>query len=496
MLAGVSSSWVDLRWLWESGVAELWPHLSSVLVLALALVASGHAILTKREVRSAIGWVGVIWMVPVLGAVLYSFLGINRIRRRAVALRGGARRYRALDVSPLYQAADDEIARHGDHLTKLAALIGRVTSRPLLQGNRITPLVNGDEAYPVMLEAIEAAQHSVLLSTYIFDTSQVGRKFVDALGRAKQRGVLVRVLVDDVGARYSQPPVTVLLRRAGVRIARFIPAWLPKHTPYFNLRNHRKLLIVDHTVAFTGGMNIRRGHVLAAAKRHPIRDLHFKVEGPVVSQLQDVFVHDWAFAARERLEPSKLGPLPGVIDTVLARGIADGPDEDVDAVLWCILGAIGCARESIRVVTPYFLPDPPLATALNVAAMRGVRVDIVLPERCNLRIVQWAMWAQLWQVLGRGCRVWLTPPPFDHSKLMIVDDRWVLVGSANWDPRSLRLNFEFCIECYGDALAVRLTREVDERIRMARELTVEEHARRKLWRRLRDGLARLLQPYL
>jgi cardiolipin synthase len=163
---------------------------------------------------------------------------------------------------------------------------------------------------------------------------------------------------------------------------------------------------------------------------------------------------------------------------------------------WTILGALACARRSVKVVTPYFLPDPALITGLSLASMRGVDVDIVLPSRSNLRIVDWACRAQLWQVLERGCRVWLTPPPFDHTKLFVVDDRWVLIGSANWDPRSLRLNFEFGLECYGREPAETMSRLCTEKIAGARRLTRAEVDGRSLPVRLRDACARLLTPYL
>jgi cardiolipin synthase len=181
----------------------------------------------------------------------------------------------------------------------------------------------------------------------------------------------------------------------------------------------------------------------------------------------------------------------------LARGIADGPDENFERLRMTLLGALSVARSSVFVVTPYFLPDATLINSLNVAAMRGVAVNIVLPEENNLRIVQWASTAQLWQVLERGCRVWLTPPPFDHTKLMIVDGAWVLLGSSNWDPRSLRLNFEFDLECYDRELAESLQQWLhDERLRHARTLTLAEVDGRRFPVKLRDGLVRLLSPYL
>jgi cardiolipin synthase len=165
-------------------------------------------------------------------------------------------------------------------------------------------------------------------------------------------------------------------------------------------------------------------------------------------------------------------------------------------VRWAILGALSQARERIRIVTPYFLPDTAISTALQVAALRGVAIDIAFPERNNLRLVQWAACAKIFQFIARGCRIWLTPPPFDHSKLMTVDGLWSFIGSTNWDPRSLRLNFEFNVECYEAALAAELDSLIDEKIVRARPLVLADVHNRGFPLKLRDGAAWLLSPYL
>ena len=383
------------------------------------------------------------------------------------------------------------------HLAALAEVVAVATGRPLLRGNRITPLHNGDEAYPAMIAAIDEARDSVLFSTYIFDNDRAGALFLEAFRRAIARRVEVRVLIDGLGARYSWPSVIAGLRAAGVRVARFLPKLIPTRFRYANLRNHRKIMVVDGRVGFTGGMNVREGCLLELNPRHPVRDLHFRVEGPAVAHLQEVLADDWAFITGELLQGPRWFPPPEPAGRALARGITDGPDEDFERLRMTLLGAITAARSSVIVVTPYFLPDATLVNTLNVAAMRGVQVDILLPAEGNLRVVQWASTAQLWQVLERGCRVWLTPPPFDHTKLMVVDGAWVLLGSSNWDPRSLRLNFEFDLECYDRGLAESLQQWLrDERLRQARPVTLAEVDGRSLPVRLRDGLARLLSPYL
>jgi cardiolipin synthase len=216
----------------------------------------------------------------------------------------------------------------------------------------------------------------------------------------------------------------------------------------------------------------------------------------VVAHLQQAFSEDWYFATGQQLNGERYFPALEPAGDVVARGIPDGPDEDFEVLRMTLIGALAAAHERVRVLTPYFVPDAALITALNVAAMRGVGVDIVMPARPNLALVQWAAMATVGQVLERGCRVWLTPSPFDHGKLMVVDGLWTLLGSANWDMRTLRLNFEFNLECYDRPLGQAAEAIVDQRIAVARRLTLEQVDGRSLPVRLRDGVARLFSPYL
>ncbi|GBE33902.1 major cardiolipin synthase ClsA [bacterium BMS3Bbin06] len=472
---------------------EIWPHIAGLLTLFITVYASAHAVLNKRETHSAIAWVGVIWLVPVIGAVLYLLFGINRIRRRAKALRSDHQASPGT-TSPDY---DDELPLpHHDQFIALSRLVGKIIQKPLLHGNRIRPLRNGDTAFPEMLKAIDGAERSVTLSTYIFDNDGAGRLFLDSLARAVSRMVEVRVLVDAVGARYSWPPITHELHRAGIKSGRFLRTFIPWRMPFMNLRNHRKILVVDGKTGFTGGMNIREGLLLGENPRHPLQDLHFLVQGPVVLHFQEVFAEDWLFCTGEALQGEGWFPDIEPEGPVIARGIPDGPDEDFEKLLWTVHGAIACAKSSIRITTPYFLPDSSLITSLNLAAMRGVRVEIILPSVNNLPMVKWASTDLFCQLLEKGCRIYLTPPPFDHTKLMIVDKTWTLFGSANIDPRSLRLNFEFNVECYDNGLATDLNSLMEKKLKAAHQVTLEDVMSRRLPVRLRDGVARLFSPYM
>jgi len=488
-----------------------WPYVLATVHVALALVTSAHVVLFKRDVRAAVAWVGVIWLAPpAVGPFLYFIFGINRIQRRASRLQTtgwspenmfeeGVVRLRGTGGAfepgrSTRSAPSGAVDTH--RLAALRDLVGNVTGRPLTAGNAVTALVNGDEGYPAMLDAIDAARRSIALSTYIFDDDRAGNHFVKALAAAHDRGVAVRVLIDDVGLRYSRPPITGLLRARGVPFATFLKSLLPFRNPYINLRNHRKILVVDGRVGFTGGLNIREGCMLALEPAHPVQDMHFRLQGPVVRHLMEDFALDWGFTTQEVLQGELWRAEPETAGSIEARGIPDGPDEDLDATHWTLLGALAVAEESVRIATPYFIPDQTLISVLSLAAMRGVDVKIVLPERGNLRFVQWASMAQLWQVLINRCEVFLSQAPFDHSKLMVVDDTWALVGSANWDARSLRLNFEYNVECYDRAFAAQIGAIIDAKIAAGRPLSLEAVNSRSLLVKLRDGIVRLAAPYL
>lgn len=462
------------------------------------LFSAGHALLHKRDPRAGLGWIVTCLALPGLGACLYWLFGVNRIRTRA-------RDWQALGKGMVWvepglcewsPEREEALPFRRENYAALLSLSDAVTRRPLLSGNRILPLHNGEEAYPAMLQAIGEARRSVVLSTYIFDADNTGKKFVEALQNAVNRGVTVKVLIDGLGERYSFPPVGRLMRGTGIRVARFLPPSLSGRGIYFNLRNHRKLLVIDDSVGFTGGMNIGDRHLAAErSNARRVEDIHFRLEGQIVGHLQEAFLEDWHFVTGEDFDDVPYPPpVPG--GEAFCRGISAGPNEDFEKLTWIVVGALNCARRRVRIMTPYFIPDRSLITAINSAALRGVEIDIVLPGKNNLFYVAWASWAYHWEMLEYGTRIFYQPPPFVHSKLLLVDDEYVLAGSANLDPRSLRLNFEFNVEVYDRELTDKLHRHFDDVCARSHELTLPEVDGRSLPQKLRDAFAKLFSPYL
>jgi cardiolipin synthase len=456
--------------------------LGLVAHISAAGLVTVHTLLRKRDVPAAIGWIGMAWLAPALGALLYFGFGINRVRRRARRLMGA-------DPRPAYEPG---LASQDPSLADLETAIGAVTRRPAAPGQVTAQLFCGDAAYPKMLAAIEGAQSSIRLATYIFRADPWGEKFIGALADARLRGVSVHVLIDGFGGGFLLTPAYRRLRRKGIEAALFLHSFLPWKMAFLNLRLHKKVLAIDGRMAFVGGLNIGAENVLADRPRRPVSDHHFQIVGPIVGEIEREFDEDWQFATGNSLQRSPASPPSPAVG--LSRTISSGPDQETDHLVLVLLSAINAARRTIRIATPYFLPDEQLLTALRLAALRGVGVDIVLPANNNHPFVSWAMRAHVRPLLESGCRIWFNPPPFDHSKLMTVDGHWSLIGSANWDARSLRLNFEMTVEFRDRALAADLERTMDAR--RGALLTVDDLDRRPIAIKLRDAAIRLAMPYI
>ena len=469
--------------------------MSSISVYLLTLVhislASGsiyHILLYKRDTRAAMGWIMACLFIPYGGPVAYFIFGINRVRTRARGMRRPI-------LSVKYEAGRSRAA-FPDATGKGLETIGqRVTGRTLSHGNSVDVYHNGEQAYPAMLASIEEAKQQVLLATYILKTDQTGRSFADAFSAAAARGVDVMVLIDGVGDMYSWKKPSKLLQRRGVNVGRFLPPRLIPPSIYVNLRNHRKLLVVDNNVAYAGGMNISDDHTTVPGKKRRVTDVHFSLRGPVVAELAAVFHDDWLFATGQTIKADER-QVALSDGAARCRVVPDGPDDQLDALALTIQGVVSGALDSINIMTPYFLPSRELIASLQAAALRGIRIRIVLPAKNNLFYVHWANRNLLAELLEWGIEICYQPAPFCHSKLLCVDDEYCLIGSANLDPRSLRLNFELGVEIFSAPLNAELRAHIDEVAAQSKPVTIEELLARSTRVRLRDSFVNLFSPYL
>ncbi len=482
-----------MHWVWDITTAA-----ATVMITLFGVAAAGHALITKREPKGAFGWIVVCLVFPFIGPFIYYVFGINRVQRRAKKL------YYGLTIAvtkSLFMEGDrlqvpDEPPPYPGDFVPLARISDRIARRPVTPNNDIALLHNGEEAYPAMLRAIDEARSSVYLATYIYDVDKTGVRFAESLSRAHRRGVQVRILIDGLGEMHWGRLASRYLRRRDLCVARFIPPTLWPPTLSLNLRNHRKILAIDGKIAFTGGMNISDRH-LTGEKGPPdrkTRDIHFLIHGPVARQIEQVFQDDWLFVTGEKLsQPASPAKRPG---TRYCRVISDGPDEQMGKLYMILAGVISSARKRIRIMTPYFLPPRGILTALQTARVKGVTVEIILPQKNDIRFVHWATRNMLWELLEYDAKIYYQPAPFAHTKMILVDDRYVQVGSANIDSRSLRLNFEMNVEIFGYEQAAMLNAYFDELKGRCRPVTMHELDDRPLAYRLRDAFAWLFSSYL
>lgn len=478
-------------------IAQIAFALSHVL---LATIASGHALLYKRDQRAALGWIATCLLFPVMGSLMYYMFGINRVRARAHSLTD--RSFWKVSVphergevrpATLTPRSSERLGLEPD-LARFADISDTVIPERLHAGNAVTVLQNGESAFPAMLRAIDEAETTVLLMSYIMYTDDVGQSFIDALTRAQKRGVNVQIILDGIGDYYSWPRASSVMSRAGLNVVRFLPPRLLPPSFLVNLRNHGKLLLLDDRMAFTGGMNISDKHRVEITPVHKaVQDMHFLLEGPIVADLARHFHDTWSFATGAKIEAPSAGSPSG---DAICRMLLDGPDENMDRLELILIGTISSAKHSIDIMTPYFLPTRDIMAALKAAALRGVHVRVILPRKSNLPYVDWATRNLLWELLQWQVQIYYQPLPFAHTKLFIVDRRYCIVGSANLDPRSLRLNFELCIEVFDRALAAELLAHCETTIQRSTLVCLEDVDQRGIPTRLRDAFCWLFAPYL
>lgn len=471
--------------LWDA-IAAI-PHIGWYLSVGWGvylLLLAGWIVLQKREPAATLSWVLSLAALPLLGFVIYYFLGPQRIRRQELR-RARARAALEGCIPP----GDD----YGDS-ADLARLAQRTTGFAPTRAARVELLVGGARTYDALLEAIAAASHHIHLEYYIVEPDHTGHLIRDALVARAQTGVRVRFLLDAVGAGKLSRRFLAPLLAAGVEIAWFHPfrlRWI--RSPRINLRNHRKLVIVDGQIAFTGGINLTDTEN-ERVRPDAFHDLHLRLEGGVVRVLQATFLEDWAYATRISLRDERLWAAcePGSIPTLV---LPSGPDSRWESIHRLHIEAISKADQRVWLVTPYFVPTEATRYALTSAALRGVDVRVLVPRRSDSRIVSAAARSYYDELLAAGARVFEYEPCMLHSKALLVDAETVLIGSANFDNRSFRLNFELTLLLREPGLAAQLEAVFLADLEQSREVTAKR-PREGLGTRLAEASARLLSPLL
>ncbi len=468
------------------------------LVVALSLVPL--VLVRRKDPSSTVAWILTLVFMPALGSLLFLLFGRDRVRlpakrkreldalvRAQVAAsrseRSDAERVSNVPVpSPLEQA----LFRIGERLTSL-----RATS-----GNKVDVLADGQKTYDAIGDAIDSARHHVHAQYYLIRNDATGAWFRDRLVAAAKRGVQVRLLMDGfgcfgLGSAWRRP-----LSQAGGRMALFFPMQSALFQPV-NLRNHRKIVVVDGETAFTGGFNIGDEYKGNMPGVGAWRDVHLRIEGPAAAELQRVFFQDWAFATNQPLDPRGYFPTePPIRGDAKIAIVPSGPDTRTEAIHRLFFGAIVGAASEVIITTPYFVPTESLMVAMELAAMRGVDVKLLLPAHSNHLVTFHAGRSFYSELLKAGVEIREYEPGMVHAKSLISDAQISLVGSANMDLRSFRLNFEVHALVYDSTTAGRLRETFEANCAQSRRVELDDWGARRWTLRMKEGAARLVSPLL
>jgi cardiolipin synthase len=468
----------------------------------LAVVAVLTVLRRRAEPTTMVAWIFAILTVPGLGMLLYWLVGSQRLHRKA----GRRRRRVAYILAGLKHWAEEQWRSAAelpevnlpDDLAQIAKLGRRLAGIPPIAGNEVTLLEEANATYAALDDALHAARHHIHMEYYIWQPDETGRHFRDLVIARARAGVECRLLLDAVGCwrinrRFLRP-----LLDAGVRVAFFLPIYpFPLRKRWsLHLRNHRKLVVIDGQVAFLGSQNIGDEYRGRLARLSPWYDTHMRLSGPAALFVQQTFAEDWYLAIRERLDSATYFRPPQPVGDSIVQILASGPDYSVSTLAQIVFAAVSASRASIRIATPYFVPDLPVRLALLHACYRGVRVKLVLPTRSDSQLALWAARSFYAELTSAGVELYEYDGGVLHSKLVSVDDRWAMLGSANMDARSFRLNFEVTAVIYDPRVASDLSTSIDRFCDAGRRIMPHDVWHRGLPRQIGEGAARLFAPWL
>lgn len=477
------------QWTWGAVFAAVFGYLATLVLIRWVLLTK------KRNPTSSVAWILTIVMLPIFGGVLFLLFGVNKVERRKQERSESLRKF-SPEVPTLSQY--HAIPEEDEHpqIRQLMRLTKRIAGTSPTQGNRIELLVDTNRTLGLIEQAIQSAQESLHLEYYIWQPDKTGSRVRDLLIEKAKQGVAVRFLFDQIGSMRLGKKFLQPMRDAGIQVAPFLPGQTLRERFSFNLRSHRKIVIVDGEIGFTGGMNIGDEYLGKNKKLGYWRDTHMRLTGPTVLQLQQVFAEDWYFATREELTDAKLYRPPHSDGNVTAQVVAGEPAGQVDVFYTLMFAAINEAQDRITLATSYFVPPAALATALETAAMRGVKVRLLLTGRSANPTSLHAARSYYNDLLEAGVEIHEYTRGLLHSKTLTVDGRWSLVGTPNFDARSLILNFEVALTMYDSGIALELEEQYAADLKWSERITLESRAKIPRWRILWENTCRLFAPVL
>jgi cardiolipin synthase A/B len=466
-----------------------WPQLT-ILAVVWGLVMAVHIVLQRRPAASTISWLMVLAFLPILGFLIYRLLGPLRLERKK--LRRAAGRQVVRDS----MGALIELGSQSPEDVQLALVPIAVGEAAPMRAHELDLYYDGDSTYAAMAEAIAAARHHIHMEYYIWEPDQIGTRIRDLLIERARAGVQVRMIIDGMGCNHLRRKWLRPLRDAGVEVAWFNPVSLKSlRRRRADFRTHRKILVVDGTVGFTGGMNIVDSHSAALCQTY-WRDTHLRIKGAAVWAMQRVFVEDWYFAAEKMPPVEDMVPPDDPSARHIVQILSSGPDTTAFAIHKAFFTAINEARERVWITTPYFVPDEPILAALSAAAHRGIDVRVLVPLRGDSKLVDLAARSYFPELVAAGVVIYEYQPRFIHAKTLIADDDVTIVGTANLDNRSFRLNFEIAAVIYGEDAAASMAQQFMHDLDDSRQVVASDLVGLSFRRRFGQAGARLFSPLL
>lgn len=494
----------------------------SFVIFLINLVTAVHILLNKHEEAvSAVMWLLMVFLVPPFGLVFYLFFGINRVKTRALRiqianqliLEAKQRKKAGYKVSEGQKGIHDTISHflqqqhhfeyNGDNeaYPAYSKMLDRLLPDSIpLSGNKIKLLLDGTQAYPQMLKKIKNAKNSIHLQSYIIMNDEVGKMIFEALKQKASEGVKVKVLYDRYGSWHAF--ITSFFTQFIGKMKNFEVRSFTQFRPWsIQLRNHRKLMVIDGKHAFIGGINISKDNYgKTARKERYIHDLHCFVQGPIVGELQFSFLRDWHCItnapALELLKEEYFPPLKAPKGHSIARIVASGPGQDYEATDKVYMTAVTTASNYVWLMSPYFVPDKAFCKLLCAAVARGIEIKILVPAKNNLWYIRLASQSLYRNLLEAGVRIFEKKGPFSHAKAMLIDGKWAKMGSSNCDVRSFKLNYEldFIVE-KGDFLD-ELHSQFNKEIADSQEIHLEDILNKSILRQLVENICALFTPVL
>ena len=471
-----------------------WLNIIFILYQIIAIIAVIHVIMDNRQPAKTMAWALVIWFVPVVGIVFYLFFGVNTRKERHVSERS---MNQLTKRSMLEFAEQQNLHLPEKHKPLIDLFINQNLSLPF-KDNKMEAYTDGYQFFPALLAAIHEAKNHIHIDMYIFAEDALGCLVADALIAKAQEGVEVKLIYDDVGCWNVSHRFFERMREEGIEVVSFLPVRFPSFTSKVNYRNHRKIIVIDGTVGFIGGMNIALRYVKGTGTM-PWRDTMLKVTGGAVYALQRAFLVDWYFVDRTLLSDRKYyPPMTGSHQTVnncLAQVVTSGPVTPYPEIMQGFVRVILGARRYLYLETPYFMPNDSILFALKTAALAGVEVRVLCPMYSDARFVEWASRSYLREVVEAGVQVSLYKTGFLHSKLMVCDDSITTCGSTNLDFRSFENNFEANIFFYDEGIALRMKKVFMKDLEQSVSLTeIPSRMHGSFLMRLWESVTRMLSP--